>query len=644
MTQSGYRAAVAAWACVALQAAAAAAQSWTALASPPGGDVRALASDPRDPRVVYLGTADGVLYRSDDAGGTWQRLVPGFPQRGYSLDEIAITPGGEVVIGYWEIAGGGGGVARSTDGGRTFRLASDVAGQSVRAVALAPSRPTVVVAGTLGGVFRSDDGGGAWHRISPEGHAEIRNVESIAIDPTDPDVVFAGTWHLAWKTADGGRTWRPAHAGIIEDSDIFTLTYDRRSPRVMYATACSGIYRSRDAGAGWAKIRGIPASSRRTRAFAQDPEHPERLYAGTTEGLWVSEDDGATWRLATQKDLVVNSILILPGGAVLLGCDGAGVLRSLDRAQTFEARNDGFGERFVSRLRFDAAHGRVLAAVAGDRFHAGVLQAPRPEGPWTKIGMGLEGREVLSIVPVGAEVLAGTDDGVYVSASHCGLWRRLPTATAGIDWHPRVADVAASGESIFLAATAEGLLRSTDAGETWTLSSLGYASSVSAVVTLPTQPATALAATPLGVFRSTDEGAHWTQVSQALGATIRAFVPVRDDARVVFATSPGGLMKSFDQGATWYARGGGLPLSDITGVAVSDDGRTVYASDFSLGGIYQSGDGGNSWSRIATDGLTSDRVWAVALESAAGNRLLAATTGGLHARTAAGDGAVHAAP
>ncbi|HEY6549173.1 MAG TPA: transcriptional regulator, partial [Vicinamibacteria bacterium] len=303
----------------------AAAEAWQPM-GPPGGDVRSLAADPRDPRVVYLGTADGVLYRSADAGSSWTRLSPGFPQRGMSLDDLVVGPDGTLFVAYWEVQGSGGGVARSTDGGRTFSVPSGLAGQGVRALAQAASAPQVLVAGTLGGVFRTEDAGATWARISPEGHEEIRNVNSVAIDPRDHRVVYIGTWHLPWKTSDGGVGWRPVKTGMIDDSDVMTLNLDRRAPDTVFATACSGIYRSLNAGGLWSRIRGIPSSSRRTRAFAQDPATPDTLFAGTTEGLWRSDDSSASWRLLTAKDLVVNAVLPLPGGVVLLGTDGAGVL------------------------------------------------------------------------------------------------------------------------------------------------------------------------------------------------------------------------------------------------------------------------------------------------------------------------------
>ncbi|PYQ55849.1 MAG: hypothetical protein DMF78_00770, partial [Acidobacteria bacterium] len=63
------------------------AQTWVPV-GPPGGDVRSLAADPRDPHRIYLGTSEGLLYRSEDAGAHWRRLSPGFPLRGHSLDQI----------------------------------------------------------------------------------------------------------------------------------------------------------------------------------------------------------------------------------------------------------------------------------------------------------------------------------------------------------------------------------------------------------------------------------------------------------------------------------------------------------------------------------------------------------------------------
>jgi photosystem II stability/assembly factor-like uncharacterized protein len=609
----------------------ASAQTWVPM-GPPGGDVRSLAADPRDPRRIYLGTADGVLYRSDDAGLRWRRLHPGFPRRGQSLDDLVVDRRGAVIVGFWEVSGSGGGVARSTDGGKTFSLLPGIEGQAVRALALAGPGDRTLLVGTLGGVFRSRDGGESWERISPADHPELRNVGSVAVDADNPDVIYAGTWHLPWKTEDGGLHWKPVHQGMIDDSDVMTLTLDRRSPQSVFATACSGIYRSADGAGRWARIRGIPASSRRTRAFAQSPDDLNTFFAGTTAGLWISTDGSATWRLATRADLVVNAVALLPGGVALLGTDGAGVLRSVDGGRTWLASNNGFSERFVSALAFDESSGRTLAAVWGDRKHGGVFATARTRASWMKVGGGLEGREVLTLAVTSGLYLAGTDDGVFVWPSSEGRWQRMAAVVAGVDLHPRVNGIVAFSERSWLIATNQGLLRTVDAGQTWMRPSLGPRVNVSALAVSPADLARVVAATPLGFFRSEDQGDRWMLVSRGLGdgqAHALRFLPT--DPAVVFATTSRGLWRSPDLGESWRQVAGGVPFTDITGLAIHPDGRTLFASDFTWGGIFRSHDAGQSWQRLPANGLVTDRVWTMALDPAAPERLLAATpSGGLH--------------
>jgi photosystem II stability/assembly factor-like uncharacterized protein len=209
-----------------------------------------------------------------------------------------------------------------------------------------------------------------------------------------------------------------------------------------------------------------------------------------------------------------------------------------------------------------------------------------------------------------------------------------------------VVDVAAPSPRLFLAATSSGLLRSADGGATWQRLTLGSAMSVCALVASKARAGVVLAATPLGLYRSEDSGATWGLVSAAIAdAEIHSLALLPGDEQVVFATTPRGLLRSPDEGHTWYWRGGGLPLSDITGLALHPGGRTLYASDFGSGGLYQSDDAGLSWRRLPSDGLVTDHVWAVALDPARPERLLAiSAAGGLHAlvppaETAAAGGA-----
>src|SRR5579872_1475648 len=245
-----------------LASASATERPWTPL-GPDGGSVRSLAYDPQNPDQVFLGTSAGMLYVSRDHGSSWTRLAH-FTQAGggnaawgageaggMALDNIVISPTDSktIYVAAWSVAASTiGELFRSRDGGKHWEATPDMHNQSIRALALAPSDPKILVAGTLEGVFRSHDGGERWERISPEHHAEIKNVESIAIDPAHPETIYAGTWHLPWKTEDGGQTWRNIKQGVIDDSDVFSIIIDPAKPSVVFASACSGIYKSESAG------------------------------------------------------------------------------------------------------------------------------------------------------------------------------------------------------------------------------------------------------------------------------------------------------------------------------------------------------------------------------------------------------------
>jgi len=556
---------------------------------PDGGDARSFAADPANHQHLYLGTANGWIYQSQDGGKRWSRLARVGMRDDLVLDHILVDPADpkHIVAGAWVVADlqhPDGGIFISQDGGLTWASQPDMRGQSVLALAIAPSDPKSMVAGTLQGVFRSQDSGAHWQRISPEDNKEIHEVQSLAIDPTDPGIIYVGTWHLPWKTSDGGATWTSIKDGIIEDSDVFSILIDPKQPSVVYLSACSGIYKSEDGGAkftggvGINKAQGIPSTARRTRVLKQDPGHLDTVYAGTTEGLYRTDDAGKLWTETTGSDVIVNDVYVDPTDPhnVLLATDRQGVLASDDGGSSFLPSNSGFSARQITAYSGDARQtATVYVGVVNDKESGGVFVSHTGGlRGWTQLSGGLDGHDVFSLgqAPDGS-MLAGTEHGIYRlkdvvwqragdeteaksapdPAVKTARQRKGPSrqtkvrgAAAKKSFDASVYGFALAGDTIF-AVTSEGVLRSPSSGETW-----------AAVASIPPEEwrfiavskAMLAVASLHALEMSPDAGKTWKALTLPAGGKQLSALAIDGDGTVWIADRDA-VYYSANQGASW---------------------------------------------------------------------------------------------
>src|SRR6266550_4259883 len=331
-------------------------EDWRAT-GPPGGDVRSLVVDPKDPSRFYFGTLDGQIYTSTDSARTW-RLLYNFNIARLFVDHILVDPrdSNTLYVGAHRHKEAGG-FFRSTDGGRKWHESKELRNEAIHSLAQSEFNPDVLIAGTFNGIFRSNDSGASWTQLPTYSTPGLVHVESLAIDPRGTDTIYAGTWYLPYKTTDGGKTWFSIKNGIIDDSDIFAIDIDPRDRNHIIASACSGIYETRNAGNNWKKVQGIPSQSRRTRAILQHPTIPGVVFAGTTEGFWRSEKggDADSWMVTTSRQLEINSIAVHPSHpqTVYIGTNNYGVMVSNDGGKTFLPTNSGYSGRFANSILSD---------------------------------------------------------------------------------------------------------------------------------------------------------------------------------------------------------------------------------------------------------------------------------------------------
>jgi photosystem II stability/assembly factor-like uncharacterized protein len=626
-------------------------QTWTPL-GPDGGDARTLAADPSHPELVYLGTTDGHIFGSRDGGRRWELRGLAGPSPNAIVTAIVVDPRNSNLLfaSTWtrEQRGEGGGIYRSSDGGRTWRDAG-LASHAVRALVAAPSDPDTLVAGALDGVFRSRDAGKNWEMITPANDPELRNFDSLAIDPRDPEIIYAGTFHLPWKTIDGGRDWLAIHDGMIDDSDVLSLTVNALNPAQIFASACSGIYRSDDAGAHWKRNQGIPDSSRRTLVIRFDPSHPDTLYAGTTEGLWKSTEAGARWRRVSPADWVINSLAVIPADEasdendrnvrVLLGTERQGVLAAGGDSGKFESANVGFEHRRVVALTLDRDNANRLGAVLANASEP-VVVTDDAGATWSMLGSGLDSGNVRH--------LFSTPDGWWVGVTSGGLmrldtirgrWLRAGTLSEPANAPARTAPAGARSrakssappfravvndmafcDTRWFAATDDGLYASSDAGASWTtVAFTSLALPVNSVRVSADGNEIRLVSSHAMIF-SNDAGRSWRWHDLPLESYGALRIEIAGESTLL-ATSPTGLYVSRDAGESWKKSQSGLPASPINDLLVRPD---FWAVSVEKGGIYLSRDRGLNWSRIESPasagendyfpvlqaGLAEDRIYA----------------------------------
>jgi photosystem II stability/assembly factor-like uncharacterized protein len=266
---------------------------------PVGNRVSAVAGVAGDPNTYYAGAASGGIWKTTDGGIHWQPIFDDQPVQ--SIGALAVAPSDPNVV--WAGSGEawirshisiGNGIYKSTDAGKTWQhMGLENTGRIARVV-VHPTNPDVVYVAALGhsygpqqerGVYRTTDGGKTWERVLFVD--ENTGASDVVMDPSNPRILFAGMWQIVihtWGRESGG----PG----------------------------SGIYQSTDGGTTWKRLtgNGLPTHPFGKVGLAIAHSNPARVYALIETGdgvpntvtaesdrgeLWRSDDGGENWRVVS---------------------------------------------------------------------------------------------------------------------------------------------------------------------------------------------------------------------------------------------------------------------------------------------------------------------------------------------------------
>ena len=391
-----------------------------------------------DPSIAYAGSA-GAVYRSQDSGRTWQRVSgdedgwgPQGVRAGFPIDfQVDPRDPDRIFANNY-----GGGNFLSTDGGRTWAVASQgYTGAQVRDVAVDPTAAGRVLAAARSGIFVSGDGGADWIGLNDPPAASLEWYV-VAIDPANPQHMLASNnWNgVILHSHDGGRAWRPVSARPDESTSWRAIVFAPSDPTTVYAGTSAffsagtfddrmpagGVYVSHDGGASWRPANDALSRDANVTGLAVDPQDPQVVYAATgNHGLLKSADGGKRWMAINQSlpgEPGALSIKIHPSEppVVYAGLAHAGLVRSADGGATWRPSAAGMNpEASVSDIVFDPADPLVM--YAADRL-SGVYRSTDGGTTWTPINVGLRTRAVnaLAVSSDGGHLYAATEgEGVF---------------------------------------------------------------------------------------------------------------------------------------------------------------------------------------------------------------------------------------
>jgi photosystem II stability/assembly factor-like uncharacterized protein len=655
---------------------------WRLLGPFRGGWGTMAAGIPDQPDTFYFGAAGGGVWKTSNAGATWQSMSDGLDAA--AIGAIAIAPSDPNVIyagsGHpeprYDIAAGDG-MYKSIDGGVHWQHAGLEATRHIGAILVDVKHPDTVLVGALGhvfgsnperGVFRTIDGGKNWTKTLFVN--ERTGVVDLASDPAQPDIVFAAAWQA--------RNW----------------------PWLSYFTPIEGegsaIYKSLDGGATWQRLGGDgwPAGKlgRIGLAATHLANNATRIYASIDSdehgGLYRSDDGGAHWQRVNDAKAVstwyMSRLTVAPNDPDTLYTIGQSIHKSTDAGKTFTI---------------------IKGAPGGDDYHHLWINPKHPDHMVTASDQGT----VVSVdggrgwsdwynQPTGQFYHLATDNRfpywIYSGQQDSGTVAIASRSDYGAlsfrDWHPvggdeRDYDIPDPADpDIVYGSGLGGRISRWDArtGEVqnvspWPVSSYGaratevkYRYTWFTPIAFSAQAPYALYSGSQRLFRSLDQGRHWDTISPDLTGK-------RDDAKrcdgdvaieratacgygVIFSIAPSPLSHDeiwigTDNGRVQLTRDGGTSWTAITPKGVPDwakvssvdvsalDASTAYIAidnhrhDDFRPRILRTHDYGKSWAAI-TNGLPDGHfVSVVRADPVRRNLLYAGTDAGVFVSFDEGD-------
>ena len=334
---------------------------WRSIGPHRGGRSVAITGVPRQPSVFYMAAVNGGIWKTTDFGQTWAPIFD--EQATGSIGALAVAPSNPDII-YAGSGEGlqrpdlavGDGVYKSSDGGKSWQHLGLGDAQQITAILVDPKDANRVFVAVLGhpygpnaerGVFRSTDSGRSWEKVLYKD--ENTGAAELVFDFTNPQTIYAVLWTARvapWEVRDGRSINGPG----------------------------SGLYKSTDGGETWQPLtKGLPtfAEGLGRMGIAVAPSRPSRIYASVVarkdSGVYRSDDGGQTWERVNGDARIGGNgpgamgIAVAPDNPDVLYVANTTTWRSTDGGETFTGFKGAPGGDDYQRIWISAENPQIMA-------------------------------------------------------------------------------------------------------------------------------------------------------------------------------------------------------------------------------------------------------------------------------------------
>lgn len=540
---------------------------------------------------VLIGTWLGGMYKSTDAGETWNHLENEFSNK--SVYSLELLPNGNI------LAGSGNGIHFSSDNGETWTQSS-LTDFLVSTITLDDAGSIYVGSVYENNIYRSNDYGVNWTALN----SDIWGIRSIVTK--DINLIVVASDAGIYRSSDTGATWQnvlPPNQSIndltlihngnfaaISNFGDFYISSDEgmnwdsistinNSARIIFSSSNGdiylgsyGVYRSTNEGISWTKLNFLQSSGM-VRSIA---ENNNFFFAGTYfSGVFRSVDSGNNWSqsssginnstISTMEKGLINKVyaISVPAGLSVTSDNGENwsVLNTMGPVTSFTA----------------SPNGTIFASSGGSLM--GVILRSIDSGTYWDI--------ILQVDSAITQVNVNLDNSVYAIINH----KLFKSSNNGNDWFEIqltspaefIKSVTFNNIGYIFCETGTGYFRSSDNGGNWEY----LVSTPEGIVIFGITKTNEMYATASdsNFYRSTDFGNSWNSIYKSNGNAVKSFAD-DSEGNLFILLSGTGVLRSADNGISWQEINSGLDNVSLNNLIITDNDYILAGT--SGEGVYKS--------------------------------------------------------